>query len=122
VFPEDDPAAFRFGLSRLSEAAFSMHILAKPKHHPAQHGWIRRARAMSPALKREIRAFEFLFHDAVPDSLLPADPAELHSFDAELEQLRSLDAEQVAYDLSPVRSSSTCGRPREGPRRSRSRR
>ena len=100
VFPQDDPAALRFGLARLSEAAFSLHILAKPKHHPAQHDWIRRAHGMSPELKREIRAFEFLFHDAVPDCLLPPDAAEPPSFEAEVEQLRSLDAEQVAYDLA----------------------
>jgi DNA-binding transcriptional ArsR family regulator len=98
VFPRDDPAAFRFGLSRLSEVAFSMHALAKPKHHPAQHAWIRQAHAMSPELRREIRAFEFLFHDAVPDCLLPA-RTDL-SFDGELEQLRSLDPERIAYELA----------------------
>ena len=77
-----------------------MHVLAKPKHHPAQHDWIRRTREMSAELRREIRAFEFLFHDAVPDCLLPAGHGELASFEDELEQLRSLDAELAAYELA----------------------
>ena len=32
-----------------------------PKEHPLQHPWIRRMRSLSPALKREIRAFGFLY-------------------------------------------------------------
>jgi len=77
-----------------------MHVLAKPKHHPAQHAWIRRARTMSPELKREIRAFEFLFHDAMPDCLLPARPDTAPTFEHELDQLRSLEAEQAALELA----------------------
>jgi DNA-binding transcriptional ArsR family regulator len=99
-FADDDPAAFRFALSRLSEAAFSLHVLAKPKHHPVQHVWIRRARGFSTELKREIRAFESLFHDAVPNCLLPGGGDEPPSFEAELAQLAALDPEAVAYELA----------------------
>jgi DNA-binding transcriptional ArsR family regulator len=96
----DGPEAFRFALSRLAEAAFSLHVLAKPKHHPVQHAWIRRARSLSTALKREIRAFESLFHDALPNCVLPARPEELPSFEAELAQLERLDPATIAYEIA----------------------
>ena len=39
--------------------------------HPLQHPWIRNMRTLSPTLKREIRAFWFLYSDITADFMLP---------------------------------------------------
>ena len=56
----------------LCEAVLSLHVLRYPKEHPLQHPWIRQMRALSPALKREIRSFGFLYSDITADFMLPA--------------------------------------------------
>ena len=49
----------------------SLHVLLFPKIHAVQHPWIRAMQRVSPALKREIRAFAFLYVDAFPDCFIP---------------------------------------------------
>jgi DNA-binding transcriptional ArsR family regulator len=93
------PGAARAALSPVMEAALSLHVLVRPKHHPVQHPWVRAARALSPALKREVRDLAFLYVDALPDVLLPPAPGEV-SFDDALGRLEALAPAEAAYELA----------------------
>jgi len=96
---DPDPAdAVGVALSPLCETALSLHVLIKPKYHPVQHPWIRAMRTLSPALKREVRAFAPFYVDAIPDAFLPA--AESATFEEELAALEALPLETLAYELA----------------------
>jgi DNA-binding transcriptional ArsR family regulator len=87
----------RFVYSAAYEAALSLHVLAEPKRHAAQHAWVRRARRLTPGLRRRLQDFRFAWLFGPPDFMLPQ--AVAPDFDAELERLRSLPAELVAFEF-----------------------
>ena len=89
-----------FSLSPLTEAVASLHVLLFPKVHAVQHPWIRAMRRVSPELKREIRAFSFLYEDAFPDCFIPPRIDARIGFDAHLEQVRMLTPDAAAYELA----------------------
>jgi DNA-binding transcriptional ArsR family regulator len=96
---DPDPAdAVGVALSPLCETVLSLHVLIKPKYHPVQHPWVRAMRTLSPALKREVRAFTPFYVDAIPDAFLPA--AEGATFAEELTALEALPLETLAYELA----------------------
>jgi hypothetical protein len=66
---------FGFG-SPLVEAVLSLHVLVEPKHHPLQHEFVRRMRALSPSLRRRIGELAFVYRRMMPDYVL-------YSIDAE---------------------------------------
>ncbi len=76
----------------------SLHVLLFPKIHAVQHPWIRAMQRVSPALKREIRAFAFLYVDAYPDCFIPiaADP----TFELQLDAIRALSDADAALQLA----------------------
>ena len=58
ILVEPDPHPFvRFAVSPLMEAALSLNAYLFPRERPLQHPWLRAMRRLSPALRREIRAF-----------------------------------------------------------------
>ena len=61
----------RFVYSAAYEAALSLHVLAEPKRHAAQHAWVRRARRLTPSLRRRLQDFRFAWLFGPPDFLLP---------------------------------------------------
>src|ERR671936_1738284 len=80
-----------FAYSPLLEAALSLHVLVEPKHHPLQHEWVRRMRALPAELKRELRRLRFLYDRTVPEFLMQAPAGGYASFGDELEALGALD-------------------------------
>ncbi|MDX6476881.1 MAG: hypothetical protein QOH95_2392 [Gaiellaceae bacterium] len=88
-----------FAYSPTFEAALSLHVVTRPKHHALQHGWVRRARRLPVALRREIDAFRFAWFGDVPDFLLPSPDGDFDSFEEELDRLRGLDHELVAFEF-----------------------
>src|SRR3954469_15244359 len=76
----------------------SLHVLLFPKIHAVQHPWIRAMRTVSPALKREIRAFAFMYADAFPDCFIPT--RSNMTFEDQLAVLRGLDDAQAAHELA----------------------
>jgi DNA-binding transcriptional ArsR family regulator len=95
---EDRPESVRFALAPAAEAVMSLHVLLFPKIHAVQHPWIRAMRAVSPALKREIRAFAFLYADAYPDCFTPT--RSHMTFEDQLEVIRRLDDAQAAHEFA----------------------
>jgi DNA-binding transcriptional ArsR family regulator len=89
-----------FAYSPLLESALSLHVLVEPKHHPLQHDWVRAMRALSPALRREIGAFSFLYRATLADVFLPSPAAGYPDFAGELESLLALDERTLAYELT----------------------
>ena len=75
----------------------SLHVLTAPKHHPLQHPWVRRARAIPAGLRRDIAAFRFAYDRFVPEFLMPSPSSPYHSFDKELEGLAALDDTTLAF-------------------------
>jgi DNA-binding transcriptional ArsR family regulator len=94
------PADVHVQLLPLAEAILSLHVLLHPQGHPLQHPWVRRARTLSPVLKKEIRRFAFLYDDAFPDCFLPARAGASPSFDDGLAAFLALPPEQAAYELA----------------------
>jgi DNA-binding transcriptional ArsR family regulator len=95
-----DPEAVdrvRFVYSAAYEAALSLHVLADPKRHAVQHRWVRRARRLPAPLRRRLEAFRFAWLFGPPDFMLPT--AVATDFGAELERLRALPAELVAFEF-----------------------
>jgi len=88
-----------FAYSPVFEAALSLHVLARPKHHALQHGWVRRVRRLPVDLRKRVDAFRFAVFTDVPDFLLPSTDGGFLSFEEELERLRALDPELVAFEF-----------------------
>ncbi len=84
----------------LAEALLSLHVLMHPKEHPLQHPWIRRMRRLSPALKREIRAFTFLYSDITADFVLPERADVPQSFDDALASFAAMAPERAQYEIA----------------------
>ena len=74
-----------FGYSPLLEAVLSLHVLAEPKHHALQHGWVRGMRALPVSLRKEIAALAFLYRWTLPDCILPTATSGYDDFEAELD-------------------------------------
>jgi hypothetical protein len=89
--PPDSEECLAFAYSPLLEAALSLHVLVEPKHHPLQHAWVRRMRALPAELRREIRRLRFLYDRTVPEFLMQAPVGGYSSFEDELEALAALD-------------------------------
>jgi len=82
------------------ELVLSLHVLNHANAHPLQHPWIRSMRALSPELKREIRALRWLYDDWAPDCFLPERADGSPSFEDSLAAFRSLSPERVEYELA----------------------
>jgi DNA-binding transcriptional ArsR family regulator len=95
----DDEAGLAFAASPLLETVLSLHVLAEPRHHALQHGWVRAMRGLRPALRREIATLSFLYRWTLPNCVLPSPEAGDEDFDAELARLRSLRADEAAFEL-----------------------
>jgi hypothetical protein len=92
-----DPAdAIAFHYSPLLEAVLSLHVLTEPKHHPLQHGWVRRARSLPAALRKEIEALSFAYTPFVPEFLTPSPASGFREFDEELQELDRFDDATLA--------------------------
>ena len=89
-----------FAYSPLLETILSLHVLAGPKHHSLQHPWVRRARALPLALKREIAAFSFAYRFTLPEFVTPAPTDDYATFEDELELMCGLGAETLAFAFS----------------------
>ena len=96
MLPEDAPERLAFAYSPLLEAALSLHVLADPRHHALQHGWVRAARRLPASLRREIDEFRFAFAGDVPDLVVPG---AFDDFETELGRLRALDPRVVVLEL-----------------------
>src|SRR3954470_24705588 len=98
---QDDVVAF--GYSPLLESVLSLHVLAEPKHHALQHTWVRAMRNLPSSLRREIDALSFLYRWTLPDAILPTATSGYDEFDVELERLRRIRIDVVAFDfLRPI--------------------
>jgi DNA-binding transcriptional ArsR family regulator len=95
---DDRPESVRFALAPAAEAIMSLHVLLFPKIHAVQHPWIRAMQRTSPQLKREIRAFAFLYVDAFPDCFTPTSPDA--TFESQLDTIRSLSDAEAAHELA----------------------
>jgi DNA-binding transcriptional ArsR family regulator len=102
LLPEDASERVAFVYSPLLEAVLSLHVLDEPKHHPYQHGWVRRARSLPPGLKAEIRALGLLCRSPLPGFLLPTSAGELAGFSGELAAMGELPDEVVATELRHI--------------------
>jgi DNA-binding transcriptional ArsR family regulator len=98
VDDRDDIVAF--ALSPLCEVMLSLHVLLAPKVHALQHPWIRAMRRLSPALKREARAFAFVYEDALPDTVIPPTPGARPRFDEQVAAIAALSETDFAYDVA----------------------
>jgi len=96
---QGDDGVVAFGYSPLYEAVLSLHVLAEPKHHALQHRWVRAMRTLPASLRREIAALAFLYRWTLPDSVLPTATSEYDDFEVELERLRRIRVDVVAFDL-----------------------
>src|SRR4029450_10441084 len=97
--PEQQEGVVAFGYSPLLETVLSLHVLAVPKHHALQHGWVRAMRALPASLRREITTLSFLYRHTLPDVLLPTADSGYDDFDAEIRRVRGLRTEVGALDL-----------------------
>ncbi len=94
------PESVGFALSPLTEAVASLHVLLFPKAHAVQHPWIRAMQRVSPELKREIRAWAFLYEDAFPDCFIPPEIDASATFKGHLGHVRGLSPDEAAYELA----------------------
>jgi DNA-binding transcriptional ArsR family regulator len=95
----ETPECVAFAYSPLLEAVLSLHVVVAPKHHPLQHAWVRSARRLTPRLKRDVRAFAFLYRHLLPDFLFPSPDTEFGGFDDELDAFLALDPTLRAFDF-----------------------
>jgi DNA-binding transcriptional ArsR family regulator len=97
--PEQADESVAFAYSPVVEAVLSLHVLVEPKHHPLQHAWVRRMRALDPALRTEIRAFTFAYANSFPDFVSPRPDHDYLTFEAELDALHDLDPTLLAFEF-----------------------
>jgi DNA-binding transcriptional ArsR family regulator len=95
-FTADPAESIAFSYSPLLEAVLSLHVVTEPKHHPLQHRWVRKARTLPAALRREIAAFSFAYSAFVPEFLMPSPATGYHAFEDDLQALGQLDEETLA--------------------------
>jgi DNA-binding transcriptional ArsR family regulator len=95
-FVADPAESIAFSYSPMVEAVLSLHVLTEPKHHPLQHAWVRKARVLPPALRREIAAFGFAYRGFIPEFLVPSPETTYRTFEEEVAELERLDDATVA--------------------------
>jgi DNA-binding transcriptional ArsR family regulator len=95
-FTGDPAESIAFHYSPLLEAVLSLQVLAAPKHHALQHGWVRRARSLPAPLRREIDALSFAYAPFVPEFLTPSPGSGFRDFDEELRELEAFDDTTLA--------------------------
>jgi DNA-binding transcriptional ArsR family regulator len=95
-----DAASLRVGLAPVHEALLSLHVLLHPWYHPLQHPWVRAMRSLSPAVKRDVRTFAFLYYDATPDCFIPAGGDDHATFEAGLEAAAALPTDNLRFALA----------------------
>jgi DNA-binding transcriptional ArsR family regulator len=100
VLPEGALERIAVAYSPLVEAFFSLDVLNEPKHHPLHHAWVRRARRLSPTLRREIAYFSYYYDPYIPSPIATYPTGDYPSFEAEIERLLGLDDETVRYEFS----------------------
>jgi DNA-binding transcriptional ArsR family regulator len=100
VLPDDALERIAVAYSPLVEAFFSLDVLTEPKHHPLHHAWIRRARRLAPALRREIAFFSYYYDPYIPSPIATYPTGDYPSFEAEVERLLALDDETIRYEFS----------------------
>ena len=100
LLPEGALERVAVAYSPLVEAFFSLDVLTDPKHHPLHHGWVRRARRLAPALRREIAFFSYYYDPYIPSPIATYPTGDYPSFDAEIERLLALDDTTVCYEFS----------------------
>jgi DNA-binding transcriptional ArsR family regulator len=98
--PPDAAERISFTYSPLFEAVLSLHVLAEPKHHPLQHGWVRAMRRLPASLRRDIAAHSFLYRGTIADCFLPTDTPQYADFQTEVRRLRGLPEGLLAYELT----------------------
>ena len=94
------PDGLVFTYSPLFEAVFSLHVLVEPKHHPVQHGWVRRCHRLPLLLRKEISAFAFAYRDYLPALVLPSPRGGYGSIEAELEALCRVSPEVARFEFT----------------------
>ena len=94
--PEEHVA---LAVSPLHECVLSLHVLLGPKHHALHHDWVRRMRALDPALRREIEALGFVYRHQIPDLFIPTPDDAPESFDQELARFRARSPELLLAAL-----------------------
>jgi DNA-binding transcriptional ArsR family regulator len=98
--PEASDGLVHVAPAPFAEAVLSLHVLMHPKEHPLQHPWIREMRSLSAGLKREIRAFHWLYSDITADFMLPERADAPQSFEQALAGFAALPAGRVRYELA----------------------
>ncbi len=94
--PEEHVA---LAVSPLHECVLSLHVLLGPKHHALHHDWVRRMRALDPALRREIETLGFVYRHQIPDLFLPSADDAPEGFEEEAARLRALPPELLLAAL-----------------------
>jgi DNA-binding transcriptional ArsR family regulator len=102
---------FRFTYAPLQEAAFSLHVLVEPQHHPLHHRWVREMRQLPADLRRELSACAFVFGATLPDPLARFPEHTMASFEDGLADLRRLPMELVSSALEPLVPDDADGSP-----------
>jgi DNA-binding transcriptional ArsR family regulator len=97
---DESPRSLRFALLPAAEAVMSLHVLLYPKVHSLQHPWVRACRALPAELRRETRAFAFLYDDAFPDCFLPPAGETRPTWEEQLDVVARLEPERAAYELA----------------------
>lgn len=100
AIPQQGVDRIAFSLSPLCEAILSLHVLVEPKHHPVQQPWVRQAKALPTALKREIAAFGFVYRGYFPAFLYPRPTGTDRDFPEEIDEVRRLPEDTVAFELT----------------------
>ena len=97
--PTHAPERLAFAYSPVLEAVLSLHVLVAPKHHPLQHEWVRRMRALPPSLKRRIVDFGFAYRRTMPDFVAPSADAEFSDFEQDIALLGTHDPGTLALEF-----------------------
>src|SRR5579862_5600008 len=95
VLPDHPEEHVAFAVSPLLECVLSLHVLLGPKHHALQHEWVRRMRALDPALRKEIERFGFVYREQIAAAFSPTADGAAESFEEELSRFRSLPPERL---------------------------
>ncbi|WP_246235767.1 DUF5937 family protein, partial [Streptomyces boluensis] len=89
-----------FSASPLLEAAHSWHALTDPGHHALHVPWVRRCRRLPAALRRRLRAHEFVVADYIPAFFECRADEHDTDFDGQISAVRALPVRQVAAELA----------------------
>ena len=99
VLPAHPDEHIALAVSPLHECVLSLHVLLGPKHHALHHDWVRRMRALDPALRREIEALGFVYRNQIPDPFIPRPDDAPETFEQEVARFRALPHELLLAGL-----------------------